>query len=41
MELKKIQPSQLYINSEKLKKIMNNIKTPSPESIEPIPIKKL
>ena len=38
MKLDKIQPSQLYISSEKLSKVMKNFNA---NSIEPIPVKKL
>jgi len=38
MKLDKIQSSQLYISSEKLSKVMKNF---NPNSIEPIPVKKL
>ena len=38
MKLDKIQPSQLYISSEKLSKVMKNF---NPNSIGPIPVKKL
>ena len=38
MKLDRIQPSQLYISSEKLSKVMKNF---NPNSIEPIPVKKL
>jgi hypothetical protein len=41
MKLNRIQPSQLYISSEKLSKIMKTFDSANPESIEPIPIKKL
>ncbi len=41
MKLSKIQPSQLYISSEKLSEIMKTIDFDDLESIEPIPIKKL
>lgn len=41
MKLNKIQPSQLYISSEKLSTIMKTYDPNKPESIEPIPIKKL
>jgi hypothetical protein len=41
MKLNKIQPSQLYISSEKLSEIMKTFDSASPELIEPIPIKKL
>ena len=38
MKLDKIQPSQLYISSEKLSNVMKNFNA---NSIEPIPVKKL
>ncbi len=41
MKLEDIQPSQLYISSEKLCEVMKNLDPSDPESIEPIPIKKL
>jgi hypothetical protein len=41
MKLNKIQPSQLYISSEKLSEVMKTFDSANPESIEPIPIKKL
>jgi len=41
MKLGKIQPSQLYISSEKLSAVMKRINPNNFESIEPIPIKKL
>ncbi|NWF86555.1 hypothetical protein HXY32_01885 [Candidatus Bathyarchaeota archaeon] len=41
MKLNKIQPSQLYISSEKLSEVMRTFNPDRPESIEPIPIKKL
>jgi hypothetical protein len=40
MKLNKIQPSQLYISSEKLSEVMKTFNPDKPESIEPIPIKK-
>ncbi|UCB61030.1 MAG: ParB-like nuclease domain-containing protein [Candidatus Bathyarchaeota archaeon] len=40
MDLDKIQPSQLYISSGKLKSIMKNFAS-KPSLMEPIPIKKL
>ena len=39
MKLDEIQPSQLYVNSEKLNTVMTRIRTS--QQIEPIPIKKL
>ena len=41
MKLDEIQPSQLYISSEKLNEVMKTIAPMKPEAIEPIPIKKL
>lgn len=41
MKLDKIQPSQLYISSEKLNEVMRTIDPMKPSAIEPIPIKKL
>jgi len=41
MKLDKIQPSQLYVSSEKLSEVMKTFNPRKPESIEPIPIKKL
>jgi hypothetical protein len=41
MRLDKIQPSQLYISSEKLNEVMRAIDPEQPGEIEPIPIKKL
>jgi hypothetical protein len=41
MKLDEIQPSQLYISSEKLNEVMRIIDPKQPRSIEPIPIKKL
>jgi len=40
MKLDKIQPSQLYISSKKLSKIMKNFQSKQ-FSIKPIPVKKL
>ncbi len=40
MRLDEIQPSQLYISSDKLKSVMKNFPS-QPTSIEPIPLKKL
>ena len=40
MELDKIQPSQLYISSKKLRSVMKNFPS-KPSLMEPIPIKKL
>jgi hypothetical protein len=41
MKLDEIQPSQLYISYEKLSEVMKTFDPTDPESIEPIPIKKL
>lgn len=41
MKLNKIQPSQLYISSEKLSEVMKMFDPDKLESIEPIPIKRL
>lgn len=41
MRLDKIQPSQLYISSEKLSLVMKTFDPSKPELFEPIPIKKL
>jgi hypothetical protein len=41
MKLGEIQPSQLYISSEKLSEVMKVFDSGKPESIEPIPIKRL
>lgn len=41
IELNEIQPSQLYISSEKLREVMKTFDQNKPESMEPIPIKKL
>jgi len=41
MKLDEIQPSQLYISSEKLSEVMKTFNPAKPESIEPIPIKEL
>jgi hypothetical protein len=41
MKLDRIQPSQLYISSEKLDEVMRAIDPMKPRAIEPIPIKKL
>ena len=39
LELNKIQPSQLYLNKNKLKSSLNNLKSNDLNSFEPIPIK--
>jgi len=41
MKLNEMQPSQLYISSEKLSEVMKTFDPAKPELIEPIPIKKL
>jgi hypothetical protein len=41
MKLNEIQPSQLYISSEKLSEVMKTFDPAKPELIEPIPIKEL
>jgi len=41
MKMKEIQPSQLYISSDKLSEVMKTFDPNKPETIEPIPIKKL
>jgi hypothetical protein len=41
MKLNSIQPSQLYISSEKLDSIMKSLEQSKPVFLEPIPIKKL
>ena len=41
MKLSKIQPSQLYISSKKLSAVMKTFDPNKPESLEPIPVKKL
>ncbi len=41
MKLDRIQPSQLYISTEKLGEIMKTFGTSSHRSLEPIPVKKL
>jgi hypothetical protein len=41
MKLNEIQPSQLYINSEKLSLVMKTFDSNNPELMEPIPIKEL
>jgi len=41
MRLNEIQPSQLYISSEKLSQVMKEFNPAKPESLEPIPVKKL
>ena len=41
MKLDKIQPSQLFISSEKLSQVMKMFDSTEPESFEPIPVKNL
>ncbi len=41
MKLNEIQPSQLFISSEKLSQVMRDLDPLKPESLEPIPVKKL
>ena len=41
MKLDKIQPTQLFISSEKLSEVMKTFNPKNPESMEPIPVKKL
>jgi hypothetical protein len=41
MRLDSIQPSQLYISSEKLDNIMKSLERSKPVFVEPVPIKKL
>lgn len=41
MRLDKIQPSQLYISSEKLSLVMKTFDATKPELLEPVPVKKL
>ena len=41
MKLNEIQPSQLFISSEKLSHVMIDLDPLEPESIEPIPVRKL
>jgi len=41
MKLDKVQPSQLYISSEKLSQVMKKVNPNKPELLEPIPVKKL
>ena len=41
MKLDEIQPSQLFINSAKLSRVMRNFDSLRPESLGPIPVKKL
>ena len=41
MKLNEIQPSQLYISSEKLARTMKTFNPNKPDSVEPVPVKKL
>jgi hypothetical protein len=41
MKIDAIQPTQLYISSEKLNKVMRNLRRTKPTSVRPIPIKEL
>ncbi len=41
MKLDKIQPTQLFISSEKLSEVMKTVDSKNPKSIEPMPVKKL
>ena len=41
MKIDEIQPSQLFISSEKLSQVMRSFDQAKHESIEPIPVKKL
>jgi hypothetical protein len=41
MKLSELQPSQLYISSEKLSEVMKTFNPAKPEAMEPIPIKQL
>jgi len=41
MKLSELQPSQLYISSEKLSEVMKTFDSANPKAMEPIPIKKL
>jgi ParB-like chromosome segregation protein Spo0J len=41
MKIDAIQPTQLYISSEKLDTVMKNLRRNKPLIVEPIPIKKL
>ena len=41
MKLNSIQPSQLYINSEKLGYVMRGVQRPERVFVQPIPVKKL
>ncbi|MGQ9538028.1 MAG: hypothetical protein ACUVTE_00355 [Candidatus Bathycorpusculaceae bacterium] len=41
VKLNKIQPTQLFISSDKLSEVLRTVDPQKPKSIEPIPIKKL
>jgi hypothetical protein len=41
MQLSKIQPSQLFVNEDKLSRVIQNFDSERPGKLEPIPIKKL
>ncbi|MEM3442515.1 MAG: hypothetical protein QXM86_01465 [Candidatus Bathyarchaeia archaeon] len=41
MKLDKIQPTQLFISSEKLSEVMKTFNSKNPKAMDPIPIKKL
>ena len=41
LHLLKIQPSQLFISEEKLSRVMQRLNPEKPETLEPIPVKKL
>lgn len=41
MKLEKIQPSQLFVNSEKLSQVMEEFNPPGIETLRPIPVKEL
>ena len=41
MRLDKIQPTQLFVSSDKLSEVLKTVNPKNPKSIEPIPIKKL
>ena len=41
MKLDEIQPSQLFINSEKLSRVMKALGPLRPETLEPVPVKNL
>jgi hypothetical protein len=41
LNLSEIQPSQLFISEEKLSRVMQRLDPEKPETLEPIPVKKL